>query len=394
MKRIFFLIIGFLIMSSCDDNKKITPYLKEKKELKLSILNEHFVTSISFIFIIDTSGSMNPFRKNLAENINLFLSPIFKKYPYYNYHFAFTTMTPENKYTIDNKPLYFENFLEECGYSKNMKLKTSNMGHYLQYSYNLSKELDMEKLFCVLNWNIIEIQGFDGGTESYFQSLDYILDKSDTNFNRDFFRQDKILTLFFISDSWHGVDYKSMLLNRIQDTIDKIAEDLADKYINKFKKFFDIQKNLRSYATVHSYELLDHCEDIEGSGEKANNYPFHVYKFIEKTNGLRLSICDERWGEKLGRISDSFLSSFKVSAFFLDEFPEKDTIEVYFNDIKIPYDPEEGWFFNPEKIAVQMGPKMNWSYYLSLDSKKSSQSEIKVLYHPLNLKILQEGSEK
>ena len=394
MRRIFFLIISCFIITSCDDNKKIIPFLKDKKEIKLSFLNQSFITNINFLFIIDASGSMDSLNLNLANNLNLFLEPILKEYPYYNYHFAFTTMSPKSGYNLDTKPLYLKKSLDKCGYSENIKFKNSNVGDYLQYSYEFSKKSDIYKLLCVLNSNIQSIEGHDSGTESYFQSLDYILDNSDPTFKKSFFGKNKILNLFFISDSWMGVTYKNNLSNRVQDTNIQVAEDLGNKYINKFRKLFDIQKNLRSYAVIHSAELSDNCDQSESTGNTPNNYPFHVYKFIEKTNGLRLSICDKDWGEKLGQVSDQFLSSFKLSEFFLDEFPKIDSIELYFNDRKIPNDFEEGWFFDSEKLTIKIGSKFNWSHYISLTEKELSESELRILYHPMNLQILQKGSEK
>ena len=381
-------------MTSCDDNKKIISYLKDKKEIKVSLLDQNFIININFLLIIDTSGSMISFNLNLASNLNLFLEPILKEYPYYNYHFAFTTMSPKRGYNSEIKPLYLEKFLDECGSSENLKFKNSDIGGYLQYFYSFSKKSDIDTLLCVLNSNIQNIKGYDEGTESYFQSLDYIIENSDSKFKKSFFGKNKILSLFFISDSWKGVTYIKNLYNKTQDTNIQVAEDLGNEYINKFKKFFDIQKNLRSYGVIHSAELFDNCDISETTGDTRNNYPFHVYKFIEKTNGLRLSICDKGWGEKLGQVSDQFLSSFQLSEFFLDEFPKMDSIEFYFNDIKIPNDFEEGWFFDSERLAIKVGAKFNWPHYISLTGKELSESTLRILYHPRNLQILQRRSKK
>ena len=391
MKKICFLIISCFILISCDDNKKIIPFLKDKKELTLNFIDKNFITNFTFIFVIDDSSSMNSFNAVLATNLNLFLEPIVKKYPYYNYHFAFTTMSKKSTYSSTVKPLYFKSFLDECGYSENIKLKKSNMGDYAEYSYNFSKKSDIDRLLCVLNLNIQNIDGPDSGTETYFQSLDYILDTSDATFKKSFFGKDKILNLFFISDSWTGVDYEKALKSQSNKTNIQVADDIANKYINKFQKFLDVQKNLRSYAVISSAELADTCGRSEGSGMTPDNYPFHVYKFIEKTNGLRLSICDESWGYELGEVSNSFLNSFKLSEIFLDEFPKIDSIEVYFNDEKIPYDFETGWFFNAEQVAIQIAPKFHWSYYVSITEKEISESSFQVRYHPMNMQILQKG---
>ena len=393
MKRIFLLILTFIIITACDDNKKISLVLKPKKELKINFKNQDFINKVSFIFVIDISGSMEKFNNNLADNLNRVLSPILKKYPYYNYHFAFTTMYPRSILHADRKPFYSKLFLDECSDSKNIKLKQSNLGNYLEYSYNYLNELDIDTLLCVLNLNIrfINKEPKKVQEESFFQSIEYILGQSDVNIKKDFFNKDNILNLFFISDSWQGVGYIKELAKRPQDKKETVAKDLADKLIKKFKTFFDIETHLRSYAVVHSIETLDECTKAEGSGEEIDHYPFHLYQFIEQTNGLRLSICDDNWGEKLGQISNNFLSSVELPEIFLEDFPQIDTIELYFNQIKIPQDFEKGWFFNPEKLAIEIGPKFNWFYYLSQGAEQMSENKLRILYHPLNLQIFQEG---
>ena len=115
------------------------------------------------------------------------------------------------------------------------------------------------------------------------------------------------------------------------------------------------------------------------------------YQFIEQTNGLRLSIFDVNWSKKLELISNNFLSSIKLPEIFLEDFPKIDTIEIYFNQIKIPQDFEKGWFFNSEKLAIEIGSKFNWLYYLGQGEGQISKNQLRVLYHPLNLQIFQEG---
>ena len=85
------------MIAGCDDNKTIIPYLKEKKELRVSF-SEAYTNDINFLFVIDISGSMRSLTKKLASNIRFFLEPIFEKYPYYNYRFAFTYMVGRKKY--------------------------------------------------------------------------------------------------------------------------------------------------------------------------------------------------------------------------------------------------------------------------------------------------------
>ena len=391
MKRVFIFCFCFSLLA-CDDNKKIIPYLKKKKEVIVNFQKQNFITNINFLFVIDTSGSMDSFNKDLAEGLNLFLEPILNKYPYYNYHFAFTTMSPKSDYDLSNQPLHFESYFEECGYSENMRHKSSNIGNYLQYSYGFSKISDINTLLCVLKFNIKNLEG-NSGTESYFNSVEYILDHSPQSLQKDFFGKDKILSLFFISDSWQGVDYSFQLNQKSHASQREIAAGITDKHIKNFERFFDIEKNLRTYAVVHSAEASDACGKGEGSGATADNYPFHLYDFLEKTQGVRFSICDKNWGNHLHKVSDNFLSTFSLTELFLDEFPLIESLELYFNDEKIPYDFKEGWFFDLETLSIQIGSQFNWSKYVAITGKELDESHLRILYHPMNLQILQKGKD-
>ena len=391
MKKIFGLIFSFFIIAGCDDNKKVIPYLKEKKEVS-AFINESFVPDFSFLFIIDTSGSVTESEKEfLANNVSLFFQPIFEKYTYINYHIGFTTMSPKDYYE-DNLPL---NATESKCEGSN--IKKSNIGTYLSYSHSQT-EFNPDTLNCLLKENIKNIEG-GGDTERYFDSIDHILENLDNQFKKDFFGKDKFLTLFFISDhpKGEGGDYDKRS-HGLTDNKDKetIGEEISNEYIDKFKKVFDfsirnknIEQKLKVYGAIpDDREILDtNC--VEGRG-----YPYHVYKFIEKTKGHRFSVCDEIWTDNIKKVSDDFLSSIKIQKILLDDIPKIDSLEVYVNEIEIPRDLKEGWFLDPETLSINLGSEFDWSYYLTKTFKNISETKITIRYYPLNPKILQEGKKR
>ena len=415
MKKIFCLIISFFIIASCDDNKKIIPFLKEKKESRTSINESSFVRGFSFLFVIDTSGSLEPTEvEYLSNNIPLFLEPIFEKYPDIKYHIGFTTMLPTSYYNSPNKlPLNAKKF--GCRVSNN--IKKSNIGTYLSYSSS-RKEFSTEKLKCLLKENIrnINIEAkniLENGrysnqsrhitrlmnTERYFDSIDHILKNLDSQFKEDFFGRDKFLTLFFISDHPTGEesDY-AIRSSGLEDKYkNKVAEEISNEYIDKFKEIFGfsrrykrIENKLKVYGVIPDNSSMNQdCVDAE-----KGHYPYHIYKLIEKTKGQKLSVCDEIWEDDLKDASENFLAFIKPPIIILDELPDIDSIEVYFNEIKIPNDFKTGWSFNVENLTIQLGFEFNWSHYRALSLKDLPESKLRVLYYPLNESILKGGNKK
>ena len=379
MKKLFFLL--FFTLFSCEDSKKITPYLKAKKDFKFNLSLDGFISDINFLFVIDTSGSMSGFKDTLSKNVRLFLDPILKDYPYYNYNFAITSMTPYKEFNFtDKKPLYL-NFpaIKECHADPLTFSRSSNMGSYLSYNHNHFDKVSYQQLLCSISSSIQSADGFDGGAESFFQSIRYITEKADSQFRAKFFGPKKILVLFFISDAAEGVDYAQMQANKISNAHNLIA----NKNFQHLKNIMGAGENIRSYAVIVSEEKKDNCGEDGG-----NIYPLHAYSFIKLTKGLRISICDTAWGQQLTDVADDFLEILPTRALYLKEIPKEGTIEVFFNNIKVDEDINTGWSLDKEKQVINLGSQFDFSYYKSNSNK---EDEIIVRYHPMNLNILQKS---
>ena len=382
MKKLFLLFSFILFLIGCEDSQKITPYFKPKKEFKFNMSVSDLISEINFLFVIDTSGSMSSFNKHLSDNIQLFLNPILTNYPHYNYNFAITTMTPSQKFNFaSQRPLYLNfPFSRTCKVDPSVISRSSNIGHYLSYSPKLFRKVSRQQLICSLALNIQSAEGFDGGDESFFQSIQYITEQADSQFKTRFFGKNKFLILFFISDAYEGVDYDKLKKNQISNSADVIA----NKNFDGLKALMGMGENIRSYAVILSEEEKDTC----GEGSGGDHYPFHVYSFIERTKGLRLSICDNSWGNQLANVSDDLLESLPTRALYLKDIPRIGTIEVFFNKKRVPKDLDKGWFLDIEKPIINFGPEFDASYYRS-DTK--SDDEVVVKYQPVNLNILQKS---
>ena len=386
MRKLFILLIFIFCVSSCDNHQKLTSYLQPVKEFKLKVDDK--INDINFLFIIDNSVSMGDFQETLAQNIKLFLEPIFLKFSYYNYSFAILTTTPPPK--NNTSPVLFllpnssyKNKYENCDIKLPSSLfHSTNMGDYLNYSKENFQQLSSSDLVCVLANNIKAIGTGGSTSESYFQSLAYLIKNSDEKFRNQFFNKNKFLILFFISDNYSGVTYNNMLKQGIDNAADILAEErlklLKNSSIGELK-------HIRSYAAVLDNRKGDKCGG-DGGGGSPEKYPFHLYKFIEKTGGLRISICESNWGLRLVNVFDDLNEQLYINILYLDEVPELETMEVFLNGKKVPKDINKGWSFNPEQLSITIGFDFKYAPYLSENLK----NEFTVKYNPINIELLRE----
>ena len=381
--RISLLLISVvLLLAGCDDNKSLTPYLLPKKEFKLDLSYDEFINSISFLFITDHSGSMNDHRKHLAQNIALFLDPLLDNYPHYNYTFAVTSMGVKEKKEsflfIDTKHIANECFINPSYFSKG-----SQLGSY--FFYGEGSQVSRSALICALAENVeVDMNLHD---ENFFKPIQYIAKKARGTFKSDFFGRDKILILFFISDAGGGEYVKRVKSSGTDSSV--TADTMSNEILSQLEKFQMTEENIRVYAVVPPKKHKIGCK-LDDTAIALGGYtpPDHVYSLIDKTEGLSLSICDTDWGKYLTDVSDNLLQSIPSRTAYLEEIPKNGTIEVFFNNKKVPEEPDTGWSLDKEKLAVYFGPNFDLSYYRT-DSKFNEKDEVIVKYHPMNLDILQ-----
>ncbi len=389
IKKLAVVCLCVFFISSCDSHLKLTAYIHPVKEVEFGGDDLHLIQDISFLFLVDTSGSMDQFTKHLSQNISQLLKPIFQKYPYYNYNFAFTTLSPVEHIedTQNKQPIFVDaDHRTHCGLRPSSFIRNANIGSYLHY---LSRDLQpakVEDLICIISHNIEKIEG-SAGTEPFFDSLNYIVKKSDSYFASHFFGKGKMLILFFISDAWGEDDeeyYQLISHNDIQSG----AEIVSQKQLGLFKAAMgEAVDNIRSYAVVLDAERKDQCGAEQDPGKKMpqeHQYPFHLYKFIKKTKGLRVSICDPFWSRKFVNIFDDLKQAFSVRVFYLEEAPQLDTMEVFLNGKKVPRDVKKGWSFYPENLSLRIGSALNYHIY----KNDEENDTFTVRYHPINLNLL------
>ena len=195
--------------------------------------------------------------------------------------------------------------------------------------------------------------------------------------------------MFFISDSWgdSNEEYKKLILKN--NNIAKAAEMFSKKPFLLLDSIMgETMNKVFSYGLVQDNKSEDSCAPLESTGEDPKYYPFHLYRFIEKTGGSVISICDKFWENKLINVFDDLKVAFSSPFLELEEVPKLDTIEVFFNNKKIPKDVKQGWSFNPENLSIYIGPEFNYLAYTSDKEDKQEDDIFTVRYHPVNIEIL------
>lgn len=382
--NLFFSCCFIFFLSACGSQNKLIAHFKPAKKVKLNMTRDAFLQDISFLFIVDTSESMMRFQTNLANNVNLFLKPIFVKYPHYNYNIAVTSMTPSAKFSSLNKPLSLTgSTASKCGFQvSSLTRSAGSLGSYIRYSINDQKKFSYDQLICLVSHNIVGAEGFDGMNESFFQSISYIINQSNGNFKNDFFGEDKLLVLFFLSDAYEGVDFKNR--GRSPD----VAQEMAYEKLGLIQSVMgESHGNIYSYAVVTDDRTGEECGEANGQ-----DHPFHLYEFIERVKGFRISICDTEWGPKLTAVYHDFSESFYSKTLFLDEAPKINTLEVFLNGERVPKNPETGWVFNPENLSIDFGKKFDISTY-TVDGKTIRDYDVVIKYNPVNIELLRKEKD-
>lgn len=399
MKNLLAYFLFVFIFSSCENSGKLTTYLKSNKEIIVKVGDIDFINTISFLFVIDASGSMQSYRRTLSQNVDLFLKPIFENYSYYNYNFAITTMSPHKSIQsmLRGKPIAVTSeYFSDCGVDVEFSkfFRTVNIGTYLHYSSkDLINQRQHDAFTCMLGKTVENIKG-DGGTEPFFSSIDYIVKNADKDFKNHFFGRDKILILLFLSDAWGGDDlgFKIAISNAGSSSRDlsRVGGIYSENMLELLDSVMENRRNIRAYASIAPYSSGQKNSGAcvlgaEGVGAEYFQYPFHIYSLIEKTKGLWVSICDPLWGKNLAGIFDNLQSILRAKELYLDEIPDLNTLQVFLNGKLVPRDVQKGWFFNPESLSISVSREFDFLPYIS---SNKLNFEFKIKYNPINIELL------
>ena len=380
-------IVSLLSLMACGKSHKLTIIGKPEKSVISTSVSEF--SEISFLFVLDTSGSMRAIHSNMVKNFK-YLFPVITEHPYYDYNFAVTTMSPYKGFNLPNQvPLFMpeKKQFDHCKFDSDSLIQKTSLGSYFHYNSSDSSEESFKNILCVLSESISSVSGYnDGGDEWYFSSLDFMLKYVDENITKSFFSKDNLLVIIFVSDAV-GELVASTQFDSDSDSKNTILRLGSDYAVDKLEKIvrFKTNNNIKAYGVVPRTPLANEGSCGEATAADLVGFPVHVYTFIEETGGRYFPVCkNDNWGQDLTVVSDDLKSFLNTPKFLLDEVPLVETIKVFYNDYQLLNDVSGGWYYNPETVSVHIGKGFEYHKY----DVKGKDGEYIIKYNPFNPAIL------
>lgn len=316
MKFFNIVLLGVLVfLASCSEKspeKEIAPDFKKEKVVGDASATDVQEGKVDILFVVDDSGSMNEHQTNLIANIGRFIGA-FTNRANIDFHIGVTTTTNDS-------------FSSRCcgklnGTIRYVDRNTSNLNQVL--SANLR----------------VGING--AGIEDIFgPSLLALTDRVKDGYNQGFYRPDAHLALVFITDA--------------EDQSRLSPQQLYQELV-KVKGSKD--KVLAFGVIVPSNASISCPRDDVALPTKIEAFLAMVANAGQQNV---FSLCDPLFGDQIAKIADDLIS-FVGNIVYLSRNPDPDTIVVHFGTQVIPPNYPAGWFFNPEKNAIQFGNKTVWT---------------------------------
>ena len=359
----------------------------------------------SFLFVVDTSGSMREEIKHFASNIQIladFLESKASKNIDYNFAIATMDVITNPSVKVLKSPLS-ASFISSCGLvsqKENEYVRKTHSGNFLQFPAQNSTLYDKNVISCVVGKyltdvavNINEIVRKSqagsksyvskGTGESYFEPLFELIRRS-TDVNdetkKSFFSLDTDLVIIFISDAAGGDLYmkNKAIPNFSFEYSEKIYNYiLQTKGDTRFRAYGVIPVDRTDCGGIFKY---DDSVKTPRSGSVLH-FPRHAQQFIRKTNGQYFPMCLRDWGSYLTGITQDLEDFFQIRPIYLEDIPDLDTIEVFYAGEQISQDPETGWSYNIETNAIILGD-------LFRNFSESEKGVLEIRYYPFNPKAV------
>lgn len=308
-----------------------------KSKTEFQQAKEQTNNKLDILWVVDNSGSMDPFQKNLAENFSSFMNTFINQG--FDYRLAVTTT---------------DAYLANSAFRNDPSLAAFSDGNpSLRTGVPIVTPLTLNPLDTFVANALVGSKG--AGDERAFQSF---LESLENPVNKGFFREGSFLAVVILSDeddfsdptrpertsSNSSVvkdhDYSSPGLLSVQDVVKRL-----DAYTGSLK-------NDRRY-NVSAITIKD--EDCEEQHKKATSAAIQGRRYVElakQTDGIVGNICDASFAQSLEFIQRKIVEL--VTQFRLDRgIANPNTIRVYVNDELVPRDKENGWTYERETNSIQ-----------------------------------------
>lgn len=286
-----------------------------------------FTPKVDILFIVDESGSMSSHQKNLATNINLFVSEIAKD-GFLDFHIGVVTTSMDNgnrSGRLVGVPLYVER-------------STPNA-------------------LAALESNLLVGIASSHATEKSFEPIEAALTPPLVDgYNNGFYRDDAHLAVVFITD----------------------AEDQSSAEVDYYVELLKVLKNGEDDKII-AYGVIIPTGVTNCARDNSTQTPVRIEDFLSRFNGLQFNLCDPDFGAKLAGLGADL--SERVGAVIpLNQLPDERTIVVTYGTQIIPQDPIKGWQYVPSKAGIVLGPE------LVLDENQPDGTQLGIQFVPADTK--------
>lgn len=276
---------------------------------------------VDILFVIDDSGSMGGHQGRLANNIGLFVNQFFNG-SILDYHIGVTTSSTSIQHDGGI------NWPYPWGDGKLMGSPT-----FVDRNTPNGLTVLKEKM-------VVGTKG--AGYERFFSPVKMALTEPNlSGFNKGFYRPDAHLALVFITDA---------------------EEQSTELPLKKFEEFLlnlksGNQDKILSYAVIIPTAL---GQSPPGCIRDPYTMPHILEKFIADMKGQSFGLCDADFGQKLAKMGAN-LADRVGKYIFLGRKPIEHTIVVRYGTQIIPQDSQVGWMYDPSRVALLFGEKVQWS---------------------------------
>ena len=304
-------LLAFALACSQTDPKLSPPPKEVKKPQSQKADFVSIFPPVDILFVVDDSGSMGSHQDNLAKNVGLFVQQIFNS-TMIDYHIGvITTSIDYSSSKSDNGKLN--------GVPKFVHRGTPNA-------------LDALKANLVV--------GTSGdSSEKFFDPLFKALTEPNLSIaNRRFLRPNAHLAIVIVTDT-----EDQSTAHDAQMTYDLIVNTLKGG-----------RRNMVSvYAAYVPSVNPTNCSRDDGP-------PVRLEEFFQLAGAKTFILCDPTFGKQLAALGNDLFNRI-METVYLSRVPQVNTIKVSYGSQEIQEDAENGWVYDPTRVALRFGPKLVWS---------------------------------
>lgn len=288
---------------------------------------------VDILFVIDDSGSMLSHQRNLSKNVGNFVAEFFK-----------AGVTDYQIGVITTSTSYCDSWSGNCWYTWGDG-KLMGSPSFITASTPDGLNILSRKMLVGTSGN---------GEEMIFTPIKLAFSEPNlSGLNAGFLRPDAHLAIVIITDT---EDQSKINAKDIHNFLLDLKPNHPDKIL--------------TYAAMIPTKYTIPCPRDDGN-------PTRIEEFMSLTNGQTFGICDADFGAKIAAMGAD-LARRTMRYLMFSRKPVESSIRVRWGTQEILRDPDTGWTYDPDRIALRFGPKLVWS-------KQPPGTQVEVDFKPIDV---------